>query len=98
MSLKIILMAMATSLAMSLGVKAEESKANQPYSANVGNKKVTSVKREVVPKFRGVPQDYGLSREELLDAAREAVPIVPTNPNLRAEIDLNEAQSGQLRL
>jgi hypothetical protein len=81
MSLKIILMAMATSLAMSPGAKAEESKASQPYSANVGDKKVTSVKREV-PKLRGGPQDHGLSPEELLDAAREAVPIVPTNPNL----------------
>jgi hypothetical protein len=73
-----ILIALAALLAMSFSLKAEESeesKAEQPYTEQLGDKQVTSVKREIT---KGV----GLSREELLQAAREAAPInvLPSDP------------------
>jgi hypothetical protein len=73
MSPTTVLIALAALLATSLSLKAEgskpeESKADQPYTEQLGDNQVTSVKREVT---KGV----GLSREELLQAAREALPI-----------------------
>jgi hypothetical protein len=71
MSPKTVLIALAAFLAASFSLKAEqgeESKAEQPYAEQLGDNQVTSVKREIT---KGV----GLSREELLQAAREAVPI-----------------------
>jgi hypothetical protein len=50
-------------------LKAQESKPDQSYSARVGNKTVTSVTRDITTR-----DITGLSREELLKAAREAVP------------------------
>jgi hypothetical protein len=80
MSARLVLIAMAALLATSCslkaqGSKAEESKAEQPYTEQLGDNQVTSVKREVT---KGV----GLSREELLQAAREAAPInvAPSDP------------------
>jgi hypothetical protein len=73
-----VLIALAALLATSLSLKAEgskpeESQAEQPYTEQLGDKQVTSVKREIT---KGV----GLSREELLQAAREAVPITISPP------------------
>jgi hypothetical protein len=78
MSPKTVLIALAAFLAASFSLKAEqaeESKAEQSYTEQLGDNQVTSVKREVT---KGV----GLSREELLRAAREAAPInvSPSDP------------------
>ena len=78
MSPKNVLIALAALLATSSGLNAEESKAEesnagQPYTEQLGDKQVTSVKREIT---KGI----GLSREELLQAAREAVPITISPP------------------
>jgi hypothetical protein len=78
MSPKSVLIALAALLATSSSLNAEESKAEesnaeQPYTEQLGDKQVTSVKREIT---KGV----GLSREELLQAAREAVPITISPP------------------
>ena len=78
MSPKTVLIALAAFLAASFSLKAEqaeESKAEQPYAEQLGDNQVTSVKREIT---KGV----GLSREELLQAAREAAPInvAPSDP------------------
>jgi hypothetical protein len=78
-----VLIALAALLATSLSLKAEgskpeESQAEQPYTEQLGDKQVTSVKREIT-KGGGLG---GLSREELLQAAREALPITvfPSDP------------------
>jgi hypothetical protein len=78
-----VLIALAALLAMSLSLKAEgskpeESQAEQPYTDQLGDNQVTSVKREITKG--GVLG--GLSREELLQAAREALPInvFPSDP------------------
>src|SRR5262245_55967830 len=78
MSPKSLLIALAALLATSSGLNAEESTAEEsnaglPYTEQVGDKQVTSVKREIT---KGI----GLSREELLRAAREAVPITISPP------------------
>ena len=73
MSARITLMAVIASLAMGQQLKAEEPKADEPYTANVGDKPVTSIKRDVT---KGV----GLGREELLESARNAIPIMPQDP------------------
>jgi hypothetical protein len=59
---------MSAILAISVGLKAEEPKPDQPYSVRLGDKLVTSVTREIT-------KGTGLSREELLKAARESIPI-----------------------
>ena len=78
-----VLIALAALLATSLSLKAEgskpeESQAEQPYTDQLGDNQVTSVKREIT-KGGGLG---GLSREELLQAAREALPInvFPSDP------------------
>jgi hypothetical protein len=83
MSPTTVLIAMAALLATSLSLKAEgskleESQAEQPYTDQLGDNQVTSVKREIT-KGGGLG---GLSREELLQAAREALPInvFPSDP------------------
>ena len=73
-----VLIALVALLATSLSLKAEgskpeESQAEQPYTDQLGDNQVTSVKREIT---KGV----GLSREELLRAAREAAPIIISPP------------------
>ena len=82
-----VLIALAALLATSLSLKAEgskpeESKADQPYTEQLGDNQVTSVKREVT---KGV----GLSREELLQAAREALPttVFPSDPTTGTKPD-----------
>jgi hypothetical protein len=65
---------LATSLnSKAEGSKPEESQAEQPYTDQLGDNQVTSVKREIT-------KDVGLSREELLRAAREAVPLTISPP------------------
>jgi hypothetical protein len=78
-----VLIALAALLATSLSLKAEgskpeESQAEQPYIDQLGDNQVTSVKREIT-KGGGLG---GLSREELLQAAREALPmnVFPSDP------------------
>ena len=76
MSPTTVLIALAALLATSLSLKAEgskpeESQAKQPYTDQLGDNQVTSVKREIT---KGGALG-GLSREELLQAAREALPI-----------------------
>jgi hypothetical protein len=63
---------------MAEGSKPEESQAEQPYTDQLGDNQVTSVKREIT-KGGGLG---GLSREELLQAARETLPInvFPSDP------------------
>jgi hypothetical protein len=77
-----VLIALAALLATSLSLKAEGSKpedsqAEQPYTDQLGDNQVTSVKREITGGGLG-----GLSREELLQAAREALPmnVFPSEP------------------
>ena len=77
---------LATSLSlMAEGSKPEESQAEQPYADQLGDNQVTSVKREIT-KDVGLG---GLSREELLQAAREAFPInvFPSDPTPDAKTD-----------
>jgi hypothetical protein len=83
MSPTTVLIALAALLATSLSLKAEgskpeESQTEQPYTDQLGDNQVTSVKREIT---KGSGLD-GLSREELLQAAREALPInvFPSDP------------------
>ena len=83
MSPTTVLIASAALLATSLSLKAEgskpeESQAEQPYTDRLGDNQVTSVKREIT-KGGGLG---GLTREELLQAAREALPInvFPSDP------------------
>jgi hypothetical protein len=67
---------LATSLSLKAeGSKPEESQTEQPYTDRLGDNQVTSVKREIT-------KGGGLSREELLQAAREALPInvLPSDP------------------
>jgi hypothetical protein len=78
-----VLIALAALLATSLSLKAEgskpeESQVEQPYTDQLGDNQVTSVKREIT-KGGGLG---GLSREELLQAAREALPmnVFPSDP------------------
>ena len=87
MSPTTVLIALAALLATSLSLKAEgskpeEPKADQPYNEQLGDNQVTSVKREVT---KGV----GLSREELLQAARESLPInvFPSEPTTGTKPD-----------
>ena len=75
-----VLIALAALLATSLSLKAEgskpeESQTEQPYTDRLGDNQVTSVKREIT-------KGGALSREELLQAAREALPInvLPSDP------------------
>jgi hypothetical protein len=82
-----VLIALAALLATSLSLKAEgskpeESQAEQPYTDQLGDNQVTSVKREIT-------KGGGLSREELLQAAREALPInvFPSDPTTDAKPD-----------
>lgn len=50
-----------------------QAEAQEPYQAQVGNKQVTSVTRPIT-------KGAGPSRDELLQAARTAVPLTPSNP------------------
>ena len=85
MSPKALLIVMITLLATSFGVKAgdtEEPKAGQPYTEQLGDHQVTSVKREIT-------KSGDLSREELLKAAREAAPlnVSPSDPTTDKKLD-----------
>src|SRR6516164_9021242 len=75
MSPKAPLIVMIALLATSFSVKAEEPKAGQPYTEQLGDHQVTSVKREIT-------KGGDRSREELLKAAREAAPlnVFPSDP------------------
>ena len=91
MSPTTVLIALAALLATSLSLKAEGSKpeqsqAEQPYTDQLGDNQVTSVKREekrysphanVGPR---VNQEREPSFEELLRAAREALPTTISPP------------------
>ena len=65
---KLFFVVMTASLSLPPPLKAEEAKAGQPYSAKVGDKQVTSQKRD---PSRGIRP----TREELLKAARESIPM-----------------------
>jgi hypothetical protein len=92
MSPTTVLIALAALLATSLSLKAEGSKpeqsqAEQPYTDQLGDNQVTSVKRLLPPAWGGpvyqsppVYQERELSREELLRAAREALPTTISPP------------------
>ena len=83
MSPKAPLIVMIALLATSCSVKAEEPKAGQPYTEQLGDHQVTSVKREIT-KGGG-----DRSREELLKAAREAAPlnVSPSDPTTDKKLD-----------
>jgi hypothetical protein len=68
-------MAVTAIVTMPAGLKAEEPKPDQPYSARVGDKLITSVTREAT-------KGPGPNRDELLKAARESIPlnVVPAKP------------------
>jgi hypothetical protein len=85
-----VLIALAALLATSLSLKAEgpkpeEPQVEQPYTDQLGDNQVTSVKREIT-KGGGLG---GLSREELLQAAREALPlnVFPSDPTTATKPD-----------
>ena len=82
MSPKAPLIVMIALLATSFSVKAEEPKAGQPYTEQLGDHQVTSVQRE---STKG--GDH--SREELLKAAREAAPlnVFPSDPTTDKKLD-----------
>src|SRR5262245_59901473 len=82
MSPKAPLIAMIALLATSFSVKAEEPKAGQPYTEQLGDHQVTSVKREIT-------KGGDRSREELLKAAREAAPLKfsPSDPTTDKKLD-----------
>ena len=82
MSPKALLIVMIALLATSFSVKAEEPKAGQPYTEQLGDHQVTSVQRE---STKG--GDH--SREELLKAAREAAPlnVFPSDPTTDKKLD-----------
>jgi hypothetical protein len=81
MSPKTLLIAMIALLATSFSVKAED-KAEEPYTEQLGDHQVTSVKREIT---KGGER----SREELLKAAREAAPlnVFPSDPTTDKKLD-----------
>jgi hypothetical protein len=83
MSPKAPLIVMIALLATSFSVKAEEPKAGQPYTEQLGDHQVTSVKREIT---KGGDDR---SREELLKAAREAAPlnVSPSDPTTDKKLD-----------
>ena len=82
MSPKTLLIVMIALLATSFSVKAEEPKAGQPYTEQLGDHQVTSVQREIT---KGGER----SREELLKAAREAEPlnVFPSDPTTDKKLD-----------
>ena len=82
MSPKAPLIVMIALLATSFSVKAEEPKAGQPYTEQLGDHQVTSVKREIT-------KGGDRSREELLKAAREAAPlnVSPSDPTTDKKLD-----------
>jgi hypothetical protein len=82
MSPRALLIVMIALLATSFSVKAEEPKAGQPYTEQLGDHQVTSVKREIT-------KSGDLSREELLKAAREAAPlnVFPSDPTTDKKLD-----------
>ena len=82
MSPKALLIVMIALLATSFSVKAEEPKAGQPYTEQLGDHQVTSVQREIT---KGGEH----SREELLKAAREAEPlnVFPSDPTTDKKLD-----------
>jgi hypothetical protein len=86
MSPKTLLIVMIALLATSFSVKAEdkaeERKAGQPYTEQLGDHQVTSVKREIT-------KGGDRSREELLKAAREAAPlnVFPSDPTTDKKLD-----------
>ena len=82
MSPKTLLIVMIALLATSFSVKAEEPKAGQPYTEQLGDHQVTSVKREIT-------KGGDRSREELLKAAREAAPlnVSPSDPTTDKKLD-----------
>jgi hypothetical protein len=83
-----VLIALAALLATSLSLKAEGSKpeqsqAQQPYTDQLGDKRVTSVKRRGPGgpvALNPASEERELSREELLRAAREALPTTISPP------------------
>ena len=85
MSPKALLIVMVALLATSFSVQAEdkEPKAGQPYTEQLGDHQVTSVKREIT---KGGDDR---SREELLKAAREATPlnVFPSDPTTDKKLD-----------
>ena len=82
MSPKAPLIVMIALLTTSFSVKAEEPKAGQPYTEQLGDHQVTSVKREIT---KGGERN----REELLKAAREAAPlnVFPSDPTTDKKLD-----------
>src|SRR5215467_13595105 len=82
MSPKAPLIVMIALLATSFSVKAEEPKAGQPYTEQLGDHQVTSVKREIT-------KGGDRSREELLKAASEAAPlnVSPSDPTTDKKLD-----------
>jgi len=82
MSPKAPLIVMIALLATSFSVKGEEPKAGQPYTEQLGDHQVTSVKREIT-------KGGDRSREELLKAAREAAPlnVFPSDPTTDKKLD-----------
>ena len=81
MSPKAPLIVMIALLATSFSVKAEEA-GQQPYTKQLGDHQVTSVKREIT-------KGGDRSREELLKAAREAAPlnVFPSDPTTDKKLD-----------
>ena len=73
---------LATSFSVKAEDKAEERKAGQPYTEQLGDHQVTSVQREIT---KGGEH----SREELLKAAREAEPlnVFPSDPTTDKKLD-----------
>jgi hypothetical protein len=73
---------LATSFSVKAEDKAEEPNAGQPYTEQLGDHQVTSVKREIT-------KGGDRSREELLKAAREAAPlnVFPSDPTTDKKLD-----------
>ena len=78
----IMIALLATSFSVKAEDKAEEPNAGQPYTEQLGDHQVTSVKREVT-------KGGDRSREELLKAAREAAPlnVFPSDPTTDKKLD-----------
>jgi hypothetical protein len=81
-TLLIVMIALLATSSVKAEDKAEESKAGQPYTEQLGDHQVTSVKREIT---KGGER----SREELLKAAREAAPlnVFPSDPTTDKKLD-----------
>jgi hypothetical protein len=74
---------LATLFSVKAGDKAEERKAGQPYTEQLGDHQVTSVQREITKAGER-------SQEELLKAAREAAPLNVFPSDLTTDKKLDE--------